>query len=35
MRQLQSEGLVAMLGLSEVSIDDIEAAVRYFRVSES
>jgi pyridoxine 4-dehydrogenase len=31
--QMQKEGLIAMLGLSEVSVHDIEAAQRFFRVA--
>jgi len=31
--QMQKEGLIAMLGLSEVSVDDIRAAQKYFKVA--
>jgi aryl-alcohol dehydrogenase-like predicted oxidoreductase len=33
MAQMRKEGLISMLGLSEVSVDDIEAAQRYFPVA--
>jgi aryl-alcohol dehydrogenase-like predicted oxidoreductase len=33
MAQMRSEGLITMLGLSEVSVEDVEAARRFFPVA--